>query len=89
MRNDRPLLAGLVLGAVVAASAGIMMGQGGAQPVKAEIQYFVTGKGDDAHLWVREGAALRCVGHGRCEAHDHGEAGHDEHGHDHENPAGR
>ncbi len=58
------------------------MGQGASQPVlKTETQYFVTGEGDDAHLWVREAAKLRCVGHGECAAlqHDHKDGD----GHDH------
>ena len=84
---------GLVLGTVGATSLAFLMGQGASQPVKSETQYFVTADGDHAHLWVREGANLRVVGHGECkdcpmhgDDHDHG---HDnaEHGHEHAKPA--
>ncbi len=70
-----------ILGLTVFSSS--LLGQSGtAQPVRSETQYFVTGEGDDAHLWVKEGTNLRCVGHGECKAHgDH--KGHDDHGHDH------
>lgn len=57
----------------------MLMGQGASQPVKSETQYFVTGEGDESHLWVRDGVNLRCIGHGACTAHKHDE-GHD---HDH------
>ncbi len=30
------------------------------------LEYFVTGEGDAAHLWARDGSELRCVGHGKC-----------------------
>lgn len=66
-------LAALAAGASLTALAALLMGQGASQPVKSAPEYFVTGEGDDAHLWVREGAALRCVGHGACTAHQHAE----------------
>lgn len=74
---------GLAAGVVLAAAAGVLMGQGANQPVRSETQYFVTSEGHDVHLWVREGAEVRCVGHGEClelEGHEHGEE-HDEHDH--------
>ena len=85
------LFAGLAAGAAVATFAAVLMGQGASQPVKSDPQYFVTAEGDNAHLWVREGANLRVVGHGECKNcpmhknHDH--AGHDHDGHDHKEPA--
>ena len=66
---------------LTALSANLLGQSGTAQPVKSETQYFVTGEGDDAHLWVREGTNLRCIGHGECKAH--GGHKHDD-GHDHE-----
>jgi hypothetical protein len=78
------VLVGVMMGVSVTALAALMMGQGASQPVKASTEYFVTGEDEHAHLWVREGANLRVVGHGECtkcpfEGHDH------EHGdgHDH------
>ena len=69
----------VVLGLTIFANS--LLGQSGtAQPVKSETQYFVTGEGDEAHLWVREGSNLRCVGHGACKTH--GDHKHDD-GHDH------
>ncbi len=81
------VMLGLVAGIGLTALAGILMGQGASQPVKSETQYFVTGEGDHAHLWVREGTNLRVVGHGECKMgcpwdkadHDHKEGD----GHDH------
>jgi hypothetical protein len=70
-------------GATLTALGAVLMGQGANQPVKSETQYFVSGEGDEAHLWVREGTSLRCVGHGACAAHEHKEG----HGHDHDKPA--
>ncbi len=89
-RSSNTLL-GLAAGVVLAAGAGILMGQGANQPVRSETQYFVTSEGHDVHLWVREGAEVRCVGHGEClefEGHEHGEEQGEEHeGHDHAAPA--
>ena len=74
--NRKGILFGLFLGVATTGFVSSLMAQPAAQPVKSETQYFVTGDGDDAHLWVREGTNLRCVGHGECKAHgDH--AGHD------------
>ena len=82
----KPLVLGLAAGVALTITSALLMGQsqggGASTPVKSDTQYFVTGEGDDAHLWVREGAALRCVGHGACKTHAHGE-GHDDHDHDH------
>ncbi|MGD9789168.1 MAG: hypothetical protein AB7Q00_07190 [Phycisphaerales bacterium] len=81
------LAAGVGLTALVA----VMMGQGASQPVKSEPQYFVTADGEGAHLWVREGTALRVVAHGECK--ECKAKGHDDHdhkegdGHDHGKPA--
>lgn len=77
--NLKGVVFGLILGAGLSAGAASLLAQPGtAQPVKSEVQYFVTGEGDDAHLWVREGTNLRCVGHGECKAHgDHDHDGHD------------
>ena len=83
--NRFGFIVGLAMGIGLTAVGGNLLAQSGAQPVKSETQYFVTGEGDDAHLWVREGTNLRCVGHGECKAHgDH--EGHDHKegdGHDH------
>ena len=69
------------------ALAALLMGQGASQPVKSEPQYFVTADGEGAHLWVREGAAIRVVAHGVCKEcgeHGHGDHDHkDADGHDH------
>lgn len=84
--KNKSLLVGLIAGASLTACAAVLMGQGASQPVKSATEYYVTGEGDEAHLWVREGTALRCVGHGECAAH----AGHDhkgEDGHDHDKKA--
>lgn len=70
--NRKNILIGFVCGLAATGFVGTLMAQQGAQPVKSETQYFVTGEGDAAHLWVREGANLRCVGHGECKSHgDH------------------
>lgn len=73
-------------GVALTVFGAVLMGQGASQPVRSETQYFVTGEGDEAHLWVREGANLRCVGHGECAVHQHDHKdGHDhkDDGHDH------
>ena len=79
--NRKGSLRGLTAGICLTVLTGLLMGQGASQPVKSETQYFTTGEGDEAHLWVREGTHLRCVGHGECKAdgHDHKEG----EGHDH------
>ena len=83
--RSKSMIAGLVTGVGLTALAAIMMGQGASQPVKSEPQYFVTADGEGAHLWVREGTALRVVGHGECK--ECKAKGHDEQkkgeGHDH------
>ncbi|MBX3403759.1 MAG: hypothetical protein KF699_10155 [Phycisphaeraceae bacterium] len=87
--NRKSVFVGLVSGVAVTAFAAILMGQGASQPVKSEAQYFVTADGDEAHLWVREGTAIRVVGHGACKecaakGHDHKDGDHKEgDGHDH------
>ena len=78
-RNRSSLVLAAAAGAGLAAVAGLLMGQGASQPVRSETNYFVSGEGDEAHLWVREGTNLRCVGHGECKAHAH--EGGDGHGH--------
>ncbi|MBN8597680.1 MAG: hypothetical protein J0L78_08410 [Planctomycetes bacterium] len=82
------VLGGVFAGVAVTLLTGALMGQGPNQPVKSEPQFFVTGDdGEGAHLWVREGNALRVVGHGECKECK----GHDDHdhkdGHDHDAPA--
>lgn len=62
---------GLIAGAALITACVLLLGQNANQPVKSESQYFVTGEGDEAHLWVREGVKLRCLGHGECAAHKH------------------
>lgn len=60
-------------------------------PDRSEAEYFVTGEGDAAHLWIREGSTIRCVGHGKCKSQgdrkpdDHKHDGHD-HGKDKAKP---
>jgi hypothetical protein len=89
--RSKSVLVGLSAGIALTALAGILMGQGASQPVKSEPQYFVTADGDGAHLWVREGTALRVVSHGECK--ECKAKGHDDHdhkegdGHDHAKPA--
>ena len=91
--NRNSVLMGLIAGASLTALAGVLMGQGASQPVKSEAQYFVPSDGDEAHLWVREGVAIRVVGHGACKecaakGHDHKDGDHkDGDGHDHDKPA--
>lgn len=81
-KNGNKALIGLVAVVLGTFCAVNLMGQSGtAQPVRSETQYFVTGEGDDAHLWVREGSNLRCIGHGECKAH--GDHKHGD-GHDHD-----
>jgi len=84
--NRKNVMLGIVAGIGLTALAGILMGQGASQPVKSETQYFVTGEGDEAHLWVREGTNLRCVGHGECKAHQHDHKEGDGHDHEKETP---
>lgn len=80
--NGKALLTLLIIGVTAACIAGSLMAQTGqTPPARIDSQYFVTGDADFAHLWVREGTKLRCLGHGECKAH----AGHkhgDEHDHD-------
>lgn len=89
--RSKSMLLGLAAGVGLTALAAVMMGQGASQPVKSEPQYFVTSDGDGAHLWVREGTALRVVAHGECK--ECAAKGHDDHdhkegdGHDHAKPA--
>lgn len=79
--KHKSMFVGLLVGAGIISLAAGMMGQA-SKPVRSEPQYFVTADGDGAHLWVREGAVLRAVGHGECK--DCKANGHDEHGdHDH------
>ena len=84
--NRKSVFAGLFAGAAITTLAAVMMGQGASQPVKTETQYFVTGEKDEAHLWVREGTNLRCVGHGECKAHQHDHKEGDGHDHGKEAP---
>ena len=64
--------------ALVATTATLAF-QSASEPAKSAPEYFVTAEGDHAHLWVREGATLRVVGHGACkdcapgDAHEHKE----------------
>lgn len=83
--HRKNLITGMSMGAVVTVAVAILMGQGANQPVKSETQYFVTADGDHAHLWAREGATLRVVGHGECKdcpmEKEHGDhESHDGHG---------
>lgn len=80
--NGRILAMALFVGVAATTIVGTLMAQTGqSPPPRQEAQYFVTGDGDFAHLWVREGTKLRCLGHGECKAH----VGHkDGHGHDHD-----
>lgn len=84
MKTAKGRISTVVLIIAVAAMClvGTLMAQTGqSPPARAEPQYFVTGEGDEAHLWVREGTKLRCLGHGECKAHQHGD-GHDHKDHD-------
>ena len=62
MNRSLSIAAGLALVATTLAFAA----QGASEPVRSAPVYFVTAEGDVAHLWVREGATLRVVGHGAC-----------------------
>lgn len=86
--NGKVLLTILAIGIASAAIAGSLMAQPGqSPPARSESQYFVTGEGDEAHLWVREGTKLRCLGHGECKAHaGHKEGDGHDHGKDHAKP---
>lgn len=75
--RSKSVFLGLAAGVGLTVLAGVLMGQSASQPVKSEPQYFVTPDGEGAHLWVREGAALRVVAHGECEECK----GKDDHGH--------
>jgi hypothetical protein len=70
-------IVGLIAGSGITAAAALLMGQGaqpptttppsGTQPQQTTYpqnrsgEYFVTGDGSSAHLWVREGMSLRHV----------------------------
>lgn len=84
MTLSNSILGGLAL----VSTAALFTTQGASQPVKSASEYFVTAEGDGAHLWVREGNALRVVGHGTCkECPLHAEGAHKEgDGHDHDKP---
>lgn len=62
--KGKSLLIGLAAGASVTAFGALMMGQGVTQPEGRSDQYFVTGEGNTAHLWARDGSTLRWVGKG-------------------------
>ncbi|HLP83147.1 MAG TPA: hypothetical protein VK157_02260 [Phycisphaerales bacterium] len=89
--RSKSLFVGLAAGAALTTLAAVMMGQGASQPVKSASEYFVTADGEGAHLWVREGNALRVVAHGECK--ECAAKGHDDHdhkdgdGHDHSKDA--
>lgn len=78
--RTRSVFVGLASGVALTTIAAVMMGQGASQPVKSEAQYFVTADGEGAHLWVREGTALRVVAHGECK--ECTAKGHDDHDHE-------
>lgn len=73
--NGAPAFLGLIAGTGITACAALLMGQGAqpgttpsAQPPQTTYpnqsragEYFVTGDGSTAHLWVREGMNLRHV----------------------------
>lgn len=83
--KSKSLVIGLTAGISLTTLAAILMGQGANQPVKSATEYFVTADGEGAHLWVREGATLRVIGHGECKecaAKEHGDHDHKD-GHDH------
>ena len=84
--NRKHLVTGLTLGVALTAAAALLMGQGANTPVKSEPQYFVTADGDGAHLWVREGTALRVVAHAECKECQAKGHGHDDHDHKDETP---
>ena len=79
--NRKNLILGSVVGVCSTILIGLLMGQGASQPVKSETSYFVTGEGDNVHLWVRDGVNLRCVGHGECKTHGHDHKEGDGHNH--------
>lgn len=82
--NLKSVVVGLFLCVGLTACAASLFAQSGtAQPVTSKAQYFVTGEGDSAHLWVREGTNLRCMGHGECKAHGNHDGQNDDGGHDH------
>ncbi len=85
--KSKPVLLGVAAGVGLTILTGVLMGQGASQPVRTETQYFVTGEADAAHLWVREGVKLRCVGHGECTAHQHDHEEGDGHDHGKETPS--
>lgn len=78
-------------GLALVATAALFTNQGASEPVKSAPEYFVTAKGENAHLWVREGTSLRVVGHGTCkdcpldkdQEHKEGD------GHDHVRPGAK
>lgn len=63
--NRTSLLIGILAGIALGGLGGNLLAQQGGA-VAANAQFFVTGQGETAHLWVREGLNLRCVGHGEC-----------------------
>lgn len=84
--SSKVMLTVLVIGIAATCLVGSLMAQSGqTPPARSESQYFVTGEGDEAHLWVREGTKLRCLGHGECKAHAHKQGD----GHDHEKDHGK
>lgn len=85
MNQLTSILAGFAL--LATTTTAVVAFQGGAsEPVKSTAEYFVTGQGDSAHLWVREGTTLRVIAHGKCKecateaGHEHKEG--DKHEHD-------
>jgi len=59
--KQRSLIAGLAGGAGAAACVALLMGQAGTQPTQRGGDYFVTGEGNHAYLWQRDGNNLRFV----------------------------
>lgn len=82
-RIRRSPLSGIALGVLLAVTAALVMGQAASTPVRSATEYFVTSDGHTTHLWTREGAKLRCVGHGECAAHAEENGHHEGDGHDH------
>ena len=76
MNHSILLVAGLAL---VTSSVALAL-QGASEPVKSAPEYFVTGAGTSAHLWVREGLKLRAIAHGECKECASAAL---EHGHEH------
>ncbi len=64
--NRKNLVVGMVVGFGAAAVTGMLMGQVPNRAARPATEFFVTGDGNKAHLWERDGAALRCIGHGTC-----------------------